>query len=88
MFSPPKYRGVFRGLAVDNFRGLARQDAMGSNNLVHCRRGSHDPVRHPELVSGSYYFDVGSKILKRVQDDGVWDDGVWDDEGWTTGLSG
>ncbi len=38
----------------------------------------HDFVRHPELVSGSYYFDVGSKILKRVQDDG----------GWTTGLLG
>ena len=32
--------------------------------------------RHAELVSASYYFDVGSKILKQVQDDGVWDDGV------------
>ena len=29
----------------------------------------HPTPRHPELVSGSYYFDVGSKILKRVQDD-------------------
>ena len=48
----------------------------------------HDLVRHPELGSGSYYFDVGSKILKRVQHDGVWHDGVWDDGGWTTGLSG
>ncbi len=29
----------------------------------------HLTPRHPELVSGSYYFDVGSKILKQVQDD-------------------
>ena len=73
---------------MDNFLGLSRHDAMESNNLVHCHRGSHDPLRHPELVSGSYYFDVGSKILKRVQDDGVWDDGGWDDGVWATGLSG
>jgi hypothetical protein len=26
--------------------------------------------RHPELGSGSYYLDVGSKMLKRVQHDG------------------
>jgi hypothetical protein len=71
---------------VDNFLGFARCDAMVSCNLVHCRRGSHNPVRHPELVSGSYYFDVGSKILKRVQDDGVWDDGVWDDGVWDDGV--
>ena len=32
---------------MDNFLGFARCDAMESNNLVHCRRGSHDPVRHP-----------------------------------------
>ena len=83
---------------MDNFLGLSQYDAMGSNNVVHCRRGSDDHLRHPELVSGSYYFDVGSKILKRVQDDGVWHDGVWhdgvwhdgvwDDGGWTTGVSG
>ncbi len=50
-------------------------------------------VRCTPPAPGSYYFDVGSKILKRVQDDGVWDDGVWDegvwdDGGWTTGRSG
>jgi hypothetical protein len=43
----------------------------------------HHHVRHPELVSGSYFPRRNSKILKQVQDDGVWDDG-----GWTTGLSG
>ena len=41
------------------------------------------PPRHPELVSGSYFPRRNSKMLKRVQHDGVWDDG-----GWTTGLSG
>ena len=53
----------------------------------------HHHVRHPELVSGSYFPRRNSKILKQVQHDGVWhegvwDDGVWDDGGWTTGLSG
>ena len=47
---------------------------MESNVLVHCRGGSYDPVRHPELVSGSYFPRRNSKILKQVQDDGVWDD--------------
>ena len=73
---------------MDNFLGFARCDAMESNNVVHCRRGSDDHLRHPELVSGSYFPRRNSKILKQVQDDGVWDDGVWDDGGWTTGLSG
>ena len=27
-------------------------------------------IRHPELVSGSYFFNVGSKTLKQVQGDG------------------
>jgi hypothetical protein len=45
-------------------------------------------VRCTPSAPGSYYFDVGSKILKQVQDDGVWHDGVWHDGGWTSGLSG
>jgi hypothetical protein len=60
---------------VDNFLGLSRCDAMESNVLVHGHRGSHDPLRHPELVSGSYFPRRNSKMLKRVQHDG----------GWTTG---
>jgi hypothetical protein len=56
---------------------------MECNVLVLCRGGSYDPVRHPGLVSGSYFPRRNSKMLKRVQHDGVWDDG-----GWTTGLSG
>ncbi len=39
----------------------------------------HAPVRHPELVSGSYFPRRNSKILKQVQDDGVRDDGGRDD---------
>ena len=60
---------------MDISLGRSRCDAMESNNLVHCRRGSDDPVRHLELVSGSYFPRRNSKILKQVQDDWVWDDG-------------
>ena len=64
---------------MDISLGRSRCDAMESNNLVHCRRGSDDPVRHLELVSGSYFPRRNSKILKQVQDDWVWDDGGVDD---------
>ncbi len=60
---------------MDNFVGLSRCDAMESNVLVRCRGGSYDPVRHPELVSGSYLPRRNSKMLKRVQHDRMWDDG-------------
>ena len=67
---------------MDNFLGLSRCDAMKSNVLVHCRRGSHDPLRHPgavgvqsTTVSGSYFPRRNSKMLKRVQHDRMWDDG-------------
>ncbi len=51
--------------------GSVRGPTPSPSRLREGNLGVAATLRHAELVSASYYFDVGSKMLKRVQHDGV-----------------